>query len=94
MRLSTNRSVLRTDAFTMAEAWQKYDLFLTDPNIHFADEPPGVEAAYRNFTQAQRSSPNVWNDAYIAAFGIVGGFRVVTFDVGSQHYSGLTATIL
>ncbi len=46
------------------------------------------------FTQGGTFSPNVWNDAYLAAFAMAGGYELVSFDKGFAQFSGLKCTIL
>ena len=43
LRLATNKSVLGKDAVTLPNAWQLYDLFLSDPRVTFAEEPAQLE---------------------------------------------------
>lgn len=44
LRLATNINVFGKDAVTLPEAWQKYDLFLSDPRVSFAEEPVNLES--------------------------------------------------
>jgi predicted nucleic acid-binding protein len=81
-------------AVTMAEAWRAYDAFLADPNVVFADEPAGIEANWRSNTQSGQYSPQIWNDAYLAAFAELGGFDVVSFDRGFSRYKQIHCIIL
>ena len=62
--------------------------------IASADEPEGPESIWRGYTQGQVFTPQVWNDAYLAAFTQAGGFELVTFDKGFSRYPGLKGTIL
>ena len=78
----------------LPEAWAKYDLFLNDPRISFVDEPAQIETHWRSFTQNRSFSPQVWNDAYLAAFALVGGFELVTFDKGFAQYQNVTSVML
>ena len=94
LRLATNASVFGKHALSLAEAWQKYDIYLSDPRIAFADEPSIIENYWRTFTQHQSFSPNVWSDAYLAAFAVAGKLEVVTFDKGFAQYQNLACTIL
>ena len=94
LRLATNVSVFKSNAVTLPEAWQKYDLFLSDPRISFADEPAGIEDHWRVFTSKRSSSPHMWNDAYLAAFAVSGNLELVTFDQGLAQYKPATCTIL
>ena len=71
-----------------------YDSYLSDPRVVFVAEPAGLEVRWRAFTGRQSFSPHVWNDAYLAAFALVAGFELVTFDQGFAQYAGLASTIL
>lgn len=64
------------------------------PSVDFAAEPLHVEQLWRQFTQGHRFSPNLWNDAYLAAFAILSGLNLVTFDGGFSQFPGLTYTVL
>lgn len=94
LRLATNPKVLRGDAVSMAEAWRAFDELMSDERVVFAEEPVGIEAAWRDLTQRQTFSPNVWNDAYLAAFAQDADFQVITFDKGFAQYKNLRLTIL
>jgi uncharacterized protein len=94
LRLSSNKSVFGPHALTLADAWQKFDLLLTDPRVAFADEPAGVELQWRSFTQGQSFSPQVWNDAYLAAFALVANLELVSFDKGLKQYANVKCRIL
>src|SRR5262245_60114861 len=53
LRLATNPKAVGTDALTLSEAWQKYDVYLRDPRIGFANEPMNIEPQWRLFTQGR-----------------------------------------
>jgi uncharacterized protein len=94
LRLATNPSVGGPDVLTMTEAWQEYDVFLSDPRIMVAAEPAGLEVQWRSYTQGKTFSPKVWNDAYLAAFAKVADYEMVTFDNGYSQYPGLKLNLL
>jgi toxin-antitoxin system PIN domain toxin len=94
LRLVTNPKVLRGDAVSMAQAWRAFDELISDERVAFAEEPEGIEAAWRSLTQHQTFSPNVWSDAYLAAFAQAADFEVVTFDKGLKQYKNVRVTIL
>ena len=94
LRLATNPKVVGTHALTLTEAWQKYDTYLNDPRISLISEPANIESHWRGFTQGGTFSPNVWNDAYLAALSVTGNFELVTFDKGFAHYPGITYKLL
>jgi predicted nucleic acid-binding protein len=45
-------------------------------------------------TQRKTFSPNVWSDAYLAAFAQAADFEVVTFDKGFMQYKNVRVAIL
>jgi uncharacterized protein len=94
LRLSNNPKVFPNDAVTAAEAWRLYDTTVSDPRVTFADEPIGLEPAWRGLTEVRPFSPKLWNDAYLSAFAETGGFEVVTFDQGFSQFKGAPCTIL
>ena len=94
LRLATNPSVFGKNAVTLPDAWQKYDDFLSDIRVSYAEEPYGLEDFWREYTQRQSFSPKVWNDAYLAAFARAAGLELITFDNGFTQYKNLSCTIL
>ena len=94
LRLATNQRVFGAHAVTLPNAWQKFDLYLGDTRVAYAEEPVGLESHWRAFTKSQLFSPQVWNDAYLAAFALAGQLELVTFDKGFKQYANLTCTIL
>jgi toxin-antitoxin system PIN domain toxin len=94
LRLSTNPKVAGKHVLTLTEAWQQYDAYLGDPRISFVTEPAGIEAKWRAYSQGGSFSPNVWSDAYLAAFSTAGGYEFVTFDKGFARYAGLALKLL
>jgi toxin-antitoxin system PIN domain toxin len=94
LRLASNAKVFPKDAVSLTDAWKLYDSILTDPRISFVVEPTGIEPQWRAFSQGSTFSPNVWNDAYLAAFATLGGYELVSFDKGFARYPGLAYTQL
>ncbi len=94
LRLVTNSRAFPTAAVPLSRAWQMYDAILTDPKIAFTSEPASIESHWRAFTQGSTFSPNVWNDAYLAAFCVAGNYELVTSDKGFARYPGLTYALL
>jgi toxin-antitoxin system PIN domain toxin len=82
LRLATNPRVFGPDAVTLDEAWRLYDASLSDPQIAYAEEPTGLDMQWRGYTAGQSFTPSIWNDAYLAAFAVAGGYEIATFDRG------------
>jgi toxin-antitoxin system PIN domain toxin len=94
LRLATDRRVIGVHALTLRQAWQKYDLLLSDARVSYADEPTGLETHWREWTQRKSFSPKVWNDAYLSAFARAASLEVVTFDKGFAQYKRVRCVTL
>lgn len=94
LRLTTSKKIFGKHALKLLDAWQKFDMFLSDPRVAVAAEPADLEIHWRNFTQHQSYSPQVWNDAYLAAFAVAGSLELVTFDKGFKQYATVSCKLL
>ena len=81
---------------TNRDALAALDALQALPQVHVAEEPPGVFELWRRFADLGIASPKVWMDAYLAAFAVAGGLRLVTLDRGFQNFvpRGLALTLL
>lgn len=61
-------------------AWTVLDALMGDPRVQFLDEPPAVMRELRRITEPGKADPNLWADAYLAAFAHCSGVPIVTFD--------------
>jgi uncharacterized protein len=84
LRLLTTESVMGEDVCTMSQAWHLWDVVESDPRIAFLPEPDGLDVEFRAQSKSSTRSPKVWADAYLIAFAIVGGVKLVTFDRALQ----------
>src|SRR5258708_20570698 len=73
LRLATNPRVFGKDALFFPDAWQKYDLFLSDPRVSLAGGPSVTEIHLRAFTQSPSFPPHVCNNPYFSAFALLVG---------------------
>jgi toxin-antitoxin system PIN domain toxin len=94
LRLSTNASVFGKDALTLPEAWEKFDLMMSDARVSVVAEPADIEVPWRANTHHQSFSPHVWNDAYLAAFAELADLEIVTFDHGFKQYPAVKLVVL
>jgi uncharacterized protein len=98
LRLLTNPSVLApygNRPLTNAEAWGAYEALLADDRIVLrADEPAGLEPRWKLLATRDAASPKLWMDAYLAAFAIAAGCRLVTTDVAFRQFGGLDLLLL
>lgn len=98
LRLLTNAAVLApygNPPLTNREAWTAYEALLGDDRIVFlAEEPPGLERVWKQFGGRDSASPKLWMDAYLAAFAVTAGLRMVTNDVAFRQFGGLDLVLL
>ena len=98
LRLLTNAAVLApygNPPLTNDEAWAVYEAFLGDDRITLqAREPAGVDARWKQLACRGTASPKLWMDAYLAAFALCGGYRLVTTDADFRQFRGLELSLL
>jgi len=94
LRLLTIRSLMQDDVCTMAAAWRVYDQLLADSRFRFCSEPEGVTDLWRALCPPHMVAPKKWTDAYLAAFAIATGTRLVTLDRGFHEFRGLEVLVL
>lgn len=98
LRLLTNASVLGpygNPPLTNRQAWTAFQALLADDRIAFVEtEPSGLEPHWKRLALRETASPKVWMDAYLAAFALAGGHRLVTTDAGFRQFRGLDLELL
>jgi toxin-antitoxin system PIN domain toxin len=98
LRLLTNASVLApygNPPLPNDEAWAAYEALLADDRIVLrAEEPVGLERRWKELSLRPSASPKLWMDAYLAAFALADGCRMVTTDSAYQQFSGLDLLLL
>jgi predicted nucleic acid-binding protein len=70
----------KDEVMTQAEAWEAYDRWKQDGRIAFLEEPAEIELSFRSRSSEQHPGAKNWADAYLAAFAVVSGMQLVTFD--------------
>jgi toxin-antitoxin system PIN domain toxin len=98
LRLLTNAAVLGpygNAPLTNRQAWDAYEALVADDRVAFrSEEPPGLQALWRRFAVRGTASPKLWMDAYLGAFALAGGFRMVTTDSAFAQFRGLDLELL
>ena len=80
LRLLTTEKIMGKDTKTMSQAWNLWDRVWADSRIAFLPEPDDFEREFRSRSRLPTQSPKVWADAYLVAFALVSGLKLVTFD--------------
>lgn len=88
LRLGTRPGLL-SGTLTAQRAWQIYHQFLSTPNHVFLAEPTILDAHFQALTTQLALPHRMWTDAYLAAFAIAGGHRLVSFDSDFSRFPGL-----
>ena len=94
LRHLTNKAVMGRQTLTPAKAWKKCTEFLALPEVRLLAEPAGLNEQLAKFCDLGRTSPNLWTDAYLAAFAKCAGLRLVSFDREFTKFGGLDLLIL
>jgi hypothetical protein len=94
LRHLTNKSVMGTHVLTPAAAWEKCSELLALTEVQLIIEPTGLDARLGALCNLGRTSPNLWTDAYLAAFASCAELRLVSFDQGFTRFAGLDVLIL
>ena len=81
---------------TNSDALLTLDNLQALPQVTWRDEPPGVLGLWRTLAGLDSASPKVWMDAYLAAFAIAAGLRLVTLDKDFNNFlpQGLDLALL
>jgi len=94
LRLLTKKTVMGPQRRTTAQAWAEYETVLAQGLVTLAPEPDGVDEILAALCTPSRSSMYFWSDAYLAAFAMAAGARLVTFDGGFKHFEDLETVVL
>jgi len=97
LRLLTTEKLMRLydlPAMENAGAWGLYEGLRADARIGWAAEPRGVEAVWKRLAARHTASPKLWMDAYLAAFAMAGGHRLITTDKALAQFGGLEVVVL
>ena len=92
LRLLTSAAIFArygNPPLTNRQAWGAYDALVADDRIAFlAHDPAGLESRWRQFAARDTVSPKLWMDAYLAAFALAGGYRMLTTDAAFTQFNG------
>ena len=94
LRHLTNKTIMGEHRLTPRGAWKKCGEFLDLPEVQLLQEPPGLTEQLGRYCDLGQTSPNLWTDAYLAAFAKCAGLRLVSFDQGFSTFTGLESLIL
>jgi hypothetical protein len=88
-RIVSNAKIAEGRALTVPEAWTLYVRWREQPFVTFLHEPKSCQVTLASIVRTGLVSPARWTDAYLAAFAISAGVRLVTFDRDFRNFPGL-----
>ena len=94
LRHLTNRAIMAEQVLTPSAAWRKLAQFRGLHEVRRLIEPPGLDSELARLCEMGRISPNLWTDAYLAAFAKSGKLRLVSFDQGFSTFEGLDLLLI
>ena len=99
LRLASTPTLLRAygaTGLTNIDALVALGALLALPQVCEREEAPGTLALWHRLASRDTASPKVWMDAYLAAFAISGGLRMVSLDQDFKNFarSGLKLVLI
>ncbi len=99
LRLASTPTLLKAygaTGLTNRDALVALGALLALPQVCEREEPPGTSALWHQLASHNTASPKVWMDAYLAAFAISGGLRMVSLDQDFKNFarSGLKLVLI
>ena len=94
LRHLTNKTIMGEHCLSPRAAWKMCSDFLVLREVKLLQEPPGLTEQWGHYCDLGRTSPNLWTDAYLAAFAKCAGLRLVSFDSGFSAFPGLQVLTL
>jgi len=94
LRLLCTHQVMGPDVLLPKAALKALEAFEADERITLPPEPQGIDAVLQKLVAKCATTPNLWTDAYLAAFAQSTELQLVTFDWGFSKFSGLNFHLL
>jgi toxin-antitoxin system PIN domain toxin len=89
VRLLMNPAVLGEAALGPHAGWQQYLAWREMPGVIFLPEPPSLEERMGEVCATGGFGARGLTDAYLVAFALSAGCRLVSFDGGFRRFAGL-----
>lgn len=89
LRHISNPRIMGPDVVTGKRAWAVYHAWLGVSGVIVLPEPGGLDAILAEWSVTMDLRSSRWTDAYLAAFAVAGGHRLVAFDADFERFQGL-----
>jgi toxin-antitoxin system PIN domain toxin len=94
IRLLGNSAIMGDDALSASAAWLLVEELLLDERVDFLAEPSDLDSVMPTLLHYPIPTGKLVGDAYLAAFAMCEGRRVVTLDRGFRQFRGLSVELL
>ncbi len=94
LRHLTNPHILGERTLDGASAWRALKTWLSLPGVSLLPDPPALDEVLGRWAAATDVRGGHWTDAYLAAFALAGGCRLVSFDQDFARYPGVQLLLL
>lgn len=94
VRVCSTAPVFDGRAVEPARAWEICREWMAMDHVVYHEEPESCLDVVGDFVRAGAVRGRTWTDAYLAAFAIAGGMRLVSLDRGFTQYPGLDLLLL
>jgi hypothetical protein len=94
LRLLTNPKVMGEETLNPSDDVEVYRRLASDERVLFTPEPSRIEDAWISLMTIRAASGSTWTDAYLAAFAMTVGLRLITFDKGMTRWPALEVDAL
>lgn len=94
LRLLCNAQVMGVDVLQPKSALAALEVLEADERIILLHEPDGLDQTLKKLVASCATTPNLWTDAYHAAFAVVADLQLVSFDRGFSKFRSLNFRLL
>lgn len=89
LRLATSTAVMQGKPFSHREIWGIYHTYLGMPIVRLLPEPAEIDSVFSTLSLTPDFPHRLWTDAYLAAFALTSGCRLVSFDADFSRFPQL-----
>jgi len=94
MRLLANPAIMAGHAIAPVASWKLIATLLEDERVEYLPEPHDLDIAMPSFLQYAIPTGKLIGDAYLAAFAVASGLRLVTLDRGFPQFRNVEVQLL
>ncbi len=88
LRLLTNRALMGDGVLSPSMAWETLGSLTGDArSVVHHDTPVGLDLIWLRLVRGRVPSPNLWTDAWLAAYAEAADAEMTTFDKGFRSFS-------